>query len=201
MDFTGYVIVDEFNGVSRVTKKVDNKTKWGLLAQNGDVVLPAVYDYIDTLVSTTQFRVFKGDFEWDEYDEETADLFYDFICDRNSWNGDYYEATLGKGCWGLVNNNNEIIIPVKYNSLHFYSDSIFIVNENGSRIIKWFCGDDKEWNWGVVGGNWKALNTKGETIAAMDSQARQFEFYTFLNKLQPWDNKFTEGIVGAYFKS
>jgi hypothetical protein len=195
-----YDFIDEENGFIRVAKMIDGKSKWGLFNQQGELILPIVYDFIDVPLHDRLFKVFKGIFEWEEFDEATAALFDDLICDPKSWNGDYHEATLMSGCWGLVNEKNEEVIPIKYNSLHFYSDSLLIVNENGSRIIKWYDGDEKQSKWSIVGGTCRLVNLQGETMLEMDSEEEMFDFFTSLNKLQPWDAKYSNQTVSIYFR-
>ncbi len=201
MDTSGYEYIDWKNDLARVVKTAgDNKSKWGLINKQGQEILPAIYGYIDVPIHTTLFKVFNGVFEWDEFDTETEELFYDFIWNPESWNGDRYEATLEHGLWGLVNEKNETVIPIQYNALEFYSDSIITVNENGSRIIKWHDGDEKRTNWSVVGGNWKAMSLDGRIIFEMNSEDQQFDFYNNLNKLDAWNEKYKEQTVGKYFR-
>ncbi|RYZ18113.1 MAG: WG repeat-containing protein [Chitinophagaceae bacterium] len=195
-----FTLIDCQHGISRVTRVRNNAVKWGLLDNEGRELLPAVYDYIQRPVRNDLFAVFTGSFEWDEYEEATFELFHELIDDRKSWNGDYYEATLGEGVWGLVNERNEAMLPVRYNALYFYSDTIVVVNEGGSRIIKWHCGDEKEEKWSVVGGAWKALTLQGATLAEMSSNEQQFDFHSRLNSLQPWDPKYKAQVIGAYFE-
>jgi hypothetical protein len=92
-----------------------------------------------------------------------------------------------------------VIVPITYNALHFYSASIFIVNEGGSPIIRWFDGDDKESKWSVVGGVFRAIDKEGNTLAEVDSEEGQFNFHTTLQALQPWDDSYAGQTIGAYF--
>ncbi|RYZ24128.1 MAG: WG repeat-containing protein [Chitinophagaceae bacterium] len=193
-------IVDTVNGLSRAVQANASGDKWGLVDGKGQLLLPAIYDYIGKPLHGKLVRVFKGDFTWDEDDVAGEELFYDCIDNPRSWNGDRYKATLGKGCWGLVGLDGDEVLPIVYNAIYFHSDSVIIVNEGGSRIIRWYDGDDKKSKWSVVGGHWKALTTEGKLLATLESDEGQFDFSTRIQAYEPWDPRYADEVVGAYFK-
>ncbi|GEJ43839.1 WG repeat-containing protein [Chryseobacterium sp. ON_d1] len=150
-------IVDYSNGMVRFYNNIEGRKKWGVMQITGLEIIPPVYDYISPLIDETYFKIFTGDYDW-KYDEESSNLFYDFLCDHGSWNGDQYKGRLGQGKWGLINTQNQILIPVEYQWIDLLDKNSVCCNVGDSPIIKWYLGDDKKDILSIGGGLWKVVH-------------------------------------------
>lgn len=150
-----FKIVDETKHMIRFYNMVEGVKKWGILHIKGFNIIPPIYDYISPMIADNFFRVFIGDYTW-EFDENTANLFYDYLW-SDSWNGDSYVGTLKHGKWGIVNTDNKLLVPVAYEWIEIIDDKTACCNVGGSRIIKWFDGDDKENILSIADGLWKVI--------------------------------------------
>jgi hypothetical protein len=191
-------IIDCSHQLIRAVSNNDTTQKWGLIQANGDMALPAVYDFITKPLHPNYIKVFNGDFTWNEFDEPSADLFYEYI-DEQSWNGDIYEATLGNGKWGIVDANNQTIIPIQYNWVELYAPGIFLYNLGGSHIIRWFSGDDKERHWAIVGGFWGVLGIATLANYTATTMDELLQLYTLLKQTADYDEAYRSQAVGKYF--
>lgn len=148
-------IVDEKNGYIRVYTKVNGVKKWGIISYFGEII-PPIYDYISPIIAEKYFRIFEGDYNWDR-DDLTMELFFEHLYNGDSWNGDNYIGTLGAGKWGIIDSENKIQIPVKYEWVEFVAQNTVCCNIGGSRIIKWYHGDDKKKVWSIADGQWEVI--------------------------------------------
>jgi len=193
-------LIDSYDELIRVVKHIDSKKKWGLINALGQEIIPPIYDYIALPINSNYFKVFNGNFKWNLHNEEYADLYYDNI-HPNSWNGDEFRGVLGKGLWGIVDRNNQEIIPTIYNWIEFYSDTIFVYNKNGSRIIKWYSGDEKEIVWSILDGVWGAIFLDGRSLKEISNIHEYIEFYNKLDQTGTFDQKYSKQIIEKYFSS
>jgi hypothetical protein len=191
-------IIDCSYQLIRAVSNNDTCQKWGLIHPNGDIALPADYDFITKPLHPNHIKVFIGDFTWNQFDEPSADLFYNYI-DEQSWNGDIYEATLGTGNWGFIDIHNQIILPIQYNWVELYAPSIFLYNMGGSNIIRWFSGDDKERRWAIVGGYWGVLGIAALANYTATTMAELLQLYTLLKQTAGYDDAYRSQAVGKYF--
>ncbi len=149
-------IVDETKNMIRYYNIIDGVKKWGIINIAGTSVIPAIYDYISPMIADNFFKVFIGDYSWEEDDDYTSDIFSEYI-DPASWNGDYYRGALKEGKWGIVDSKNRILVPIEYQWVELIDDNTVCCNVGGSRIIKWFDGDEKENVLSIADGLWKVI--------------------------------------------
>jgi len=155
-------IVDERNGMIRVCNRVNGVEKWGLIHVSGREIIPLVYDYMSPLLADHFVSVFIGDYTWD-FEESSAELFDKYL-DNNSWNGDYYKGTLGKGKWGMVDLENKTVVPVEYDWVELMDDRTVLCNVGGSPIIKWYDGETKKDTLSIADGLWKIISLNNLSI-------------------------------------
>lgn len=148
-------IVDETKNMIRYYNIINDVKKWGIINIYGSNVIPAIYDYISPMIADNFFKVFIGDYSWEE-DDYSSDLFDEYL-DTASWNVDYYEGTLKNGKWGIVDSENRILVPIEYQWVELIDDKTACCNVGGSRIIKWFDGDEKEDVLSIADGLWKVI--------------------------------------------
>jgi hypothetical protein len=57
----------------------DSLKKWGIIHSNGTIILPPNYDYIPQPIHHNYIKVFIGNFSWEQFDANSAELFYNHI--------------------------------------------------------------------------------------------------------------------------
>jgi len=149
-------IVDYSNGMVRFYNMIEGQKKWGVMLINGFQIIPPVYDYISPLIDQKYFKIFIGNYHW-KYDDESNELFYEFLWDNKSWNGDEYKGRLGQGKWGLINTENQILIPVEYQWIDILDQRTVCCNIGDTPVIKWYHGDNKKDVVSIGGGLWKVI--------------------------------------------
>ncbi|KFF23389.1 WG repeat-containing protein [Chryseobacterium vrystaatense] len=149
-------IVDYSHEMIRFYNIIDDKKKWGVMLITGLQIIPPVYDYISPLIDEKYFKIFVGDYIW-KYDDESHELFYEFLWDSGSWNGDEYKGRLGKGKWGLINRENQILVPVEYQWIDVLDQNTVCCNVGDTPIIKWYHGDNKKDVVSIGDGLWKVI--------------------------------------------
>ncbi|RQO71438.1 hypothetical protein DBR40_16665 [Pedobacter sp. KBW01] len=149
------------------------KGKWGMLDGDGKLIIPAEYDFIDCICSETQFKVALGDLVID-------------LCKSQIGGEITYIAKGAK--WGIINENNEILVPIQYDwveelALNNYAVNIGCTLEYNDNYQEeyWFAQNGK---WGVVDANHKII-----VPIEYDSYyntAKKYEDLIFVQKGRPY---------------
>ncbi len=90
------------------------KGKWGIARADGNVQIPNEYDYIDFLSHPGFYKVCKGDMQFREGDAE-----------------DEYRLFALNGKWGIIDANNNVIVPIEYDWIDEAESSVWIVYQGG----------------------------------------------------------------------
>ncbi len=104
---------------------VENEDKWGILDKNNKEIIPFIYNYIN-IIDTNLFIAIK---------EDTLHI------DGLNEDGSFYYSKIEK--WGVIDINNQEIIPFIYDKLETADTNLFIA-----------LMEDK---WGVIDGNSKII--------------------------------------------
>jgi hypothetical protein len=116
--------------------------KWGILDEVGKEFIPCQYVYIDFFRNPSYFKVAMGELTLD-FEENSHHIF----------------CTGGK--WGVINTENQVIVPLIYEWVEEIHETLWAVNIGG----KVFYNDDyQEDYWTVRGGKWGVVNAKGKLI-------------------------------------
>lgn len=115
--------------------------KWGIVAADAQVLIPNDYDYIDFLRNPNFYKVAKGHFEFD----------YGTLIRGEERN------TLKNVKWGVIDAQNNIIVPIEYDWVEEVHDSIWLVNKGGT---VYYNDDYQEDYWAVDGGKTGAFNMR-----------------------------------------
>ena len=102
---------------------------WGIIDADGTVKIPCEYAFVDAFVSPHFFKVAKGNFTF--YFDETGNLIAEGVK------------------WGVVDANNNIIVPIEYDWVHEVEDAHWVVNRGGA---VYFNHDYQSAHWAVRGG-------------------------------------------------
>jgi hypothetical protein len=157
----------EISPYSKIIKKSkikpeDNiEEKWRLINKNGEYELPLKYNYIESCYNTNlvrYFKVFKGLnrkenlFIWNHDEEDDQEDFFSYNNSKKAykWWNDYlngsftsciYVISTWKGNHlGLVDINNNVIIPFKYSWMKFITSELLIISKD-SEIINFYDKD------------------------------------------------------------
>jgi len=127
----------------------DKDGKIGYLDKNGNVVIPADYDYESTTSKTIpafqtgMVKLRKG-FKYGVLDKAGKIILpfeYDGLFTSNGKYIPVYNIVNGKNTWGIVNTQNKVLIPVIYEQLQIDSNLIG-VKQNGKWGLKDVSGKD-----------------------------------------------------------
>jgi hypothetical protein len=109
---------------------------WGIIHADGAVKIPCEYAFVDAFVSPHFFKVAKGDFNF-YFDNETGNLIAEGVK------------------WGVVDANNNIIVPIEYDWVQEVGDTLWVVNKGGTVF---FNDDYQEEYWAVRDGKLGVYN-------------------------------------------
>lgn len=136
-----FVVQPKYTEASKFNKlalaRVSIKTKWGIINSRGDVIVPVEFDnyylsgweyYNDSLIVVSKSKgLFGFDNVFGVYDITGRRIIPLIYSDIDINQGNYNYNTLSRaycpyilaalnGKWGVINRNNEIIVPFKYDS-------------------------------------------------------------------------------------
>jgi hypothetical protein len=109
---------------------------WGIIYADGSIKIPNEYAFVDAFVNPDFFKVAKGKFTF-HFDENTNNLIAEGVK------------------WGVVDANNNIIVPIEYDWVQEVGDTIWVVNRGGS---VYFNDEYQEEYWTVRGGQLGVYN-------------------------------------------
>jgi hypothetical protein len=109
---------------------------WGIINADGAVKISCEYAFVDAFVSPRFFKVAKGDFNF-YFDDDTGNLIADGVK------------------WGVVDADNNIIVPIEFDWVQEVGDTIWVVNKGGTVF---FNDDYQEEYWTVRGGKLGVYN-------------------------------------------
>ena len=117
-----------------------HKGKWGIIEANGDVKIPNEYDYIDCLRNPNYFKVCKGNLSFSEEEDEEGN----------------YRVYAENAKWGIIDSNNNIVVPIEYDWIEDIESTIWVVYKGG----KVYYNDDyQEDYWTIKGGKLGVYNS------------------------------------------
>jgi hypothetical protein len=97
------------------TYSVKIKSSWGVISKNGNEIIPTSHYFIegsDNYSATDLYKVNElGIIERNEFDNS---------------------VTVRGGSFGLINNKNEVVLPMTYSELELYQDSLIIAKSTGT---------------------------------------------------------------------
>jgi len=112
------------------------KGKWGIINADGSIKIPNEYDYIDFLRNPQYFKVCKGDLQFRIEEDDSRLIAFN-------------------AKWGVVDINNNIIVPIEYDWVNELEATIWAVY-NGGEV---FYNDDyQEEYWTIKGGKLGVYN-------------------------------------------
>lgn len=92
------------------------KGKWGIIDGSGDVIIPNNYCFVDFLRNPKYFKVGIGEIEVIDYEDEEEN----------------YRTSIKNVKWGIVDINNEIIVPIEYDWIDEVESTVWVVYKGGS---------------------------------------------------------------------
>lgn len=149
--------------------------KWGIIEADGTVKIPLEYDYIDFLRNPKFFKVCKGNLTINQGEDEHSD----------------YRLTVNGGAkWGIIDAENNIIVPIEYDWIDEVESTIWVVYKGGQ---VYYNDDYQENYWTIRGAKLGVYNGKQLiTPVEYDSIAKNWfrvKDYIFVKKEeQPGDH-------------
>ena len=90
--------------------------KWGIIDGAGDVIIPNDYCFVDFLRNPKYFKVGIGEIEVVEYEDEEEN----------------YRTTIKNVKWGIIDINNNIIVPIEYDWIDEVESTVWVVFKGGT---------------------------------------------------------------------
>jgi hypothetical protein len=110
------------NGMSEYTGT------WGIIYADGTTKIPVEYAFVDGFVNPDYFKVARGNFTF-YFDEAINQLIAEGVK------------------WGVVDANNNIVVPIEYDWVQEVNDTCWVVNKGGTVFF-----NDREERWEVRDG-------------------------------------------------
>ncbi|MDH6307735.1 hypothetical protein M2451_000184 [Dysgonomonas sp. PFB1-18] len=127
--------------------------KWGIINNDGNEIIPNQYDYIDFFRSDNYYKVGLGKMFLDQDDEDS------YISIQNR---DYPYLAIKNTKWGVIDSQNNIVIPVEYDWIEEISDGkLWAVNKGG---LLYYNSDHQEDRWDISGGKWGVIDCNSKVI-------------------------------------
>jgi hypothetical protein len=101
---------------------------WGVIDGIGDVVLPNEYSFVDFFENPNYFKVGLGEIEIEEYEDREGN----------------HSFSLKNVKWGVVDKNNQIVVPIIFDWIQELAPSIWAVY-NDCTIYYDISGHDEGW--------------------------------------------------------
>ncbi|WP_299765953.1 WG repeat-containing protein [uncultured Dokdonia sp.] len=215
IDDNDYTKEEEISPYTRVVKK--NQTEyeneiidlWGLINAQGEYQIPSEYNYLERSNNLNYYKVFKAPALSDNHlnwFEQEGELFsYNNTEESYNWWSDYesgsftsclYVISSWKGNYlGIVDINNNVIIPKKYSWIEFISSKLLEVSID-SEVINYYDKDGDGENTYVMGGKFGVMDINNKLIVPLEYdiiQLREEKIYAqktsshTLNKDEPYD--------------
>ena len=106
---------------------------WGFIYADGTPKIPIEYAFVDGLVNPDYFKVARGQFTF-YFDEDSNILIAEGVK------------------WGVVDANNNIVVPIEYDWVREVEDTLLEVNKGGTLFF-----NAQEEHWDVQGGRWETI--------------------------------------------
>ena len=141
--------------------------KWGIIDGAGDVIIPNDYCFVDFLRNPKYFKVGIGEVEMKEFEDGEQN----------------YRTSIENVKWGIVDINNNIIVPIEYDWIDEVESTVWVVYKGG---IVFYNDDYQEDYWTIINGklgvyNLTKLITPIEYDAIMKTWFR-IKDYVFVQK-------------------
>jgi WG containing repeat len=115
------------------------KGKWGIAAADGSVVIPNQYDYIDFLRNPKYFKVAIGEILSGEFEDALGEN----------------RRTISNLKWGIIDNKNNIIVPIEYDWIKEVESTLWAVYQGGQ---VYYNDEYQEDYWTIEGGKLGVYN-------------------------------------------
>lgn len=150
--------IDEDKFKTVIGKKIDDYLemtdfdgKWGIIDNDGKEIIPNEYNYIDFFRSKFFYKVGLGKMY---LNHDTNDSFINIQ--------DNIYLIVRDTKWGVINNKNDIIVPIEFEWVEEISDGkLWAINKGGQL----YYNSDYEVNrWEILGGKWGVINSESKII-------------------------------------
>jgi len=146
------------------------KGKWGMLDGDNKQIIPTDYDFIDCICNDSQFKVALGDLMVHYSDELET-----------------YVAWGAK--WGIINENNEILVPIEYDWIEEIALNNYAVNVGGT--LEYNDGYQEDY-WFARNGKWGVINSSNRVIIPV-------EYDSYYNRCSKYKDIFIVQKGKSYF--
>ncbi|WP_299681051.1 WG repeat-containing protein [uncultured Dokdonia sp.] len=191
IDDNDYGKEKEISSYTRVVKKNQTESEnefidlWGLINAQGEYQIPLEYNYLERSDKLNYYKVFKAPptsrenhFNW--IDEEAELFAYNNTEESHNWWSEYesksftsslYVISSWKGNYlGIVDINNNLIIPKKYSWIQFISSKLLIVSTD-SEVINYYDKDSGGENTYVMGGKFGVIDVGNKLVVPLEYDA------------------------------
>ena len=118
---------------------VKYKGNWGIINAAGEIIIPNDYAYIDFLRNPNYFKVGLGEIEIFDFEDEN----------------EYNRTAIKNIKWGIVDINNQVIVPIEYDWIDEVESMVWVVYKGGS---VYYNDDYQEDYWTIKNGKLGVYN-------------------------------------------
>ncbi len=115
------------------------KGNWGIIDAAGEIIIPNDYTYIDFLRNPKYFKVGLGEIEIFEFEDEN----------------EYNRTAIKNIKWGIVDINNQVIVPIEYDWIDEVESTVWVVYKGGT---VYYNDDYQEDYWTIKNGKLGVYN-------------------------------------------
>ncbi|MEJ5104229.1 MULTISPECIES: WG repeat-containing protein [Chryseobacterium] len=188
--YPGFNHIDEIGeNCLRVYNKSTDEVGFSLINFDGEQLLKQVYDFVEKCSMSQKYKFFQGSwYHFTGYEKEDPEI-------------EIVQAKLDEirsdilvysfhpnGKWGIINENEEILIPCVYDWIEEISENVFLLNEGGRLLRCSRCTD--EWDGDTVdelivyGGKWFTYSLLGMNLEPTEIEYDSNNFINSVYKIE-----------------
>ncbi|HCN47874.1 MAG TPA: hypothetical protein DIT10_02040 [Chryseobacterium sp.] len=188
--YPGFDQIDEIGeNCLRVSDKSKDESGFSLINLNGEKPLKQTYDFIEKCSMSQNYKFFQGSwYHLSGYEKEDPEIEIVQTKLDEIYTGISVYRFHPKGKWGVINGNEEIIIPCIYDWVEETDENVFLLNEGGRLLRCSTCID--EWNLDSIdelivhGGKWFTYDVLNAKLEATEIEYDSNNFINSVYKIE-----------------
>lgn len=132
-----YDYISDFNIKETEKMFVNNDGKWGVIDKQGNVLIPLQYDFI-LPIDNSPLHIVQKNAEplpaWSDMDLNEKDLMLAMLLLVQQMSMEIY-AQVYQAKFGLIDANNQLILPMEYDSVDEMDKDFITVKKDGKRLL------------------------------------------------------------------
>ncbi|WES99064.1 hypothetical protein P2W68_05470 [Chryseobacterium arthrosphaerae] len=189
--YPGFNHIDEVGENSlRIGKKSEEKTVFSIISCSGEQMLKKTYDFVEKCPMSKNFKFFQGN--WYSFTGYTDEIDPEIEIVQSKLNKIRTDISVYRfhpnGQWGIINENEDIILQGVYSWIEEMNENVFLLNEGGRLLRCSRCVD--EWDLDSVdefivhGGKWFTYHVLDAKYEATEIEYDSNNFINSVYKIE-----------------